>query len=116
MQYLRYVAHAFTRNSALLRTGNAVGSDIISFLPASAELMLAALIIAAPLSLLFGLASAAGRRGAAVLRLSAIVFASRPSFALSVRSCCSSHRGFYRLPAGGQTSNFNAPTGPTGFR
>jgi len=116
VQYLRYVAHAFTGNLGVsLRTGNPVGSDIISFLPASAELMLAALIIAAPLALLFGLASAARWRGAAVLRLGAIVFASAPSFVLSVLFVLLFYSRLHWLPAGGQTSNFNAPTGPTGF-
>jgi len=116
VQYLRYVGHAFTGNlGASLRTSNPVMSDIISFLPASAELMIAALIIAAPLSLLFGLASAARWRGAAVLRLGAIVFASAPSFVLSVLFVLLFYSRLHWLPAGGQTSYFNAPTGPTGL-
>lgn len=116
VQYLRYVGHAFTGNlGSSLRTANPVRSDIGSFLPASLELMLAALVIAAPLSMLFGLASAARWRGAGVLRLGSITFASAPSFVLSVVFVLLFYSRLHWLPAGGQTSYFNAPTGPTGL-
>jgi peptide/nickel transport system permease protein len=116
VQYLRYVGHAFTGNLGIsLRTGNPVMSDVGSFLPSSLELMLAALVIAVPLSLLFGLASAARWRGAAVLRLGTMTFASAPTFVLSVLFVLLFYSRLHWLPAGGRTGYFDAPSGPTGL-
>jgi peptide/nickel transport system permease protein len=116
VQYLHYVEHAAVGNlGTSLRTGDSVISDIGTFLPASLELMLAALVIAAPLALLIGVASAAHWRGASVLRVGSIVFASAPSFVLSVLFVLLFYARLHWLPAGGRTSYLNAPSGPTGL-
>ncbi len=116
VQYLRYVGHAFTGNlGTSLLTGHPVLSDIGTFLPASLELLLAALILAVPLALLIGVASASRWRGASAIRFGSIVLASAPSFVLSVVFVVIFYSRLHWLPAGGQTSAFNAPTGPTGL-
>ena len=85
VQYVRYVRHAVTGNlGTSLRTGDPVTTDIGAFLPASLELLLAALSMAAPLALLIGVASAARWRGSSLIRVGSIIFASAPSFVLSV--------------------------------
>jgi peptide/nickel transport system permease protein len=117
VQYLRYVGHSVTGNlGTSLRTGDPVTSDIGTFLPASIELLLAALIMATPLALLIGVASAARWRGGAFLRTGSIVFASAPSFVLSVLFVLLFYSRLHWLPAGGRTSySINAPGGPTGL-
>lgn len=116
VQYVRYVEHAMTGNlGTSLSTGNSVTSDIGTFLPASVELMLAAMVIAAPLALLIGVASAARWRGSAGIRVVSIVLASAPAFVLSVLFVLLFYSRLHWLPAGGRTSYLSAPTGPTGL-
>jgi peptide/nickel transport system permease protein len=116
LQYVHYVEHAVAGNlGTSLRTGDPVLSDIGNYLPASIELMLAALAIATPLSLLFGMASAARWRGAAILRLGTVTFASAPTFVLAVLLVLLFYKRLGWLPAGGRTAYADAPSGPTGL-
>jgi peptide/nickel transport system permease protein len=116
VQYVRYVRHAVTGNlGTSLRTGDSVTTDIGAFLPASLELLLAALSMAAPLALLIGVASAARWRGSSVIRVGSIIFASAPSFVLSVLFVLLFYSHLHWLPAGGRTTDFNASSGPTGL-
>jgi peptide/nickel transport system permease protein len=116
VQYVHYIEHAMTGNlGTSLSTGNSVTSDIGTFLPASVELMLAAVLIAAPLALLIGVASAARWRGSTGIRVASIVFASAPAFILSVLFVLVLYSRLHWLPAGGRTSYFSTPTGPTGL-
>jgi len=116
VQYVHYVEHAVTGNlGTSLNTGDPVTSGIASALPASLELMLVAILIATPLALLIGFASAARWRGATIIRVSSIVFASAPAFVLSVLFVLLFYSRLHWLPAGGRTSSFTAPTGPTGL-
>jgi peptide/nickel transport system permease protein len=115
VQYLHYIEHAMSGNlGTSLNTGDPVTSDIGNFLPASLELMLAAILIATPLALLIGVASAARWKSASVIRVGSIVFASAPAFVLSVFFVILFYSRLHWLPAGGRTSSFSAPTGPTG--
>ena len=116
VQYVHYVGHAISGNlGTSLRTGDAVTTDIGTFLPASIELMLAALVIATPLALLFGVASAGRWRGAAILRLGTITFASAPTFVLAVLLVLLFYKRLGWLPPGGRSNYADAPTGPTGL-
>ncbi len=98
-----------------LRTGQPVASDIRSFLPASIELVIAALIFAVPLSILLGVTSAMRTRGSGALRTSLFVLAAAPPFLLGIAGILIFYRDLGWLPAGGRTSIAGAPTGPTGF-
>jgi peptide/nickel transport system permease protein len=116
VQYVHYIEHALAGNlGKSLDTGDPVTSDIGSFLPASVELMLAAILIATPLALLIGVASAARWRGGTGIRIGSIVFASAPAFVLSVLSVLLFYSRLHWLPAGGRTSYLSAPAGPTGL-
>jgi peptide/nickel transport system permease protein len=116
VQYVHYIDHAVAGNlGTSLNTGNPVTSDIGSFLPASLELMLAAIVIATPVALLIGVASAARWKGSTVIRVGSIVFASAPAFVLSVLFVLLFYSRLHWLPAGGRTSYLNAPSGPTGL-
>jgi len=116
LQYVHYIEHAVAGNlGTSLDTGNPVTTDIGSFVPASLELMLAAIVIATPLALLIGVASAARWRGGTVIRVGSIVFASAPAFVLSVLFVLLFYARLHWFPAGGRTSYLDAPTGPTGL-
>jgi peptide/nickel transport system permease protein len=116
VQYVHYIEHAVAGNlGTSLDTGNPVTSDIGTFLPASLELMLAAILIATPLALLIGVASAARWKGATLIRVGSIVFASAPAFVLSVLFVLLFYSRLHWLPAGGRTSDLSAPSGPTGL-
>lgn len=116
VQFLHYVANAATGNlGRSLRTGDSVISDIGTFLPASIELMLASLVLATPLALLIGVASAARWRGGTMIRMGAMIFASAPAFVLAVVFVLVFYSRLHWLPAGGRTGYANAPTGPTGL-
>jgi peptide/nickel transport system permease protein len=84
-------------------------------LPASLELLLAALAIGVPLSLLLGITSAVRSRGSGTLRGGLFVLAAAPPFLLGILGILIFYRDLGWLPAGGRTSLVDAPTGPTGL-
>jgi peptide/nickel transport system permease protein len=115
-QYVRYVGDAVGGDlQQSLRTGQPVASDIGDYLPASLELLLYALLIATPLSLLLGIASATRRRGAGLLRSGLFVLAAAPPFLLGILGILIFYRDLGWLPATGRSSLVDAPTGPTGL-
>jgi peptide/nickel transport system permease protein len=113
-QYVNYVGDALQGNlQTSLHTGQPVASDISNFLPASIELVLAALVFAVPLSLLFGISSALRARGSGVLRSSLFIAAAAPPFLLGIAGILIFYRDLHWLPASGRSSVVPLPTGPT---
>jgi peptide/nickel transport system permease protein len=116
VQYVRYVKDVATGNLQVsLRTGQAVSSDLGGALPASVELVIAALLLAVPIALLFGIGGAARSRGAGALRGSTMILAAAPPFVLGTFGILIFYKYLGWLPASGRTSIADAPTGPTGL-
>jgi peptide/nickel transport system permease protein len=115
-QYVRYVGDVATGDLQVsLRTGQPVASDLEGALPASIELVLATLLLAAPMALLFGVAGAARSRGAGGLRGAMMLLAAAPPFVLGIFGILLFYKYLGWLPASGRTSIPDAPTGPTGL-
>jgi peptide/nickel transport system permease protein len=115
-QYFHYVAGLFHGNlGRSLRTRRPVSTDIGTYLPATLELTLAALVLALGLGAALGLASAGRWRGAAVLRVLMLSGASTPAFLLALLGVLILNGDLHWLPASGDTGVQNAPTGPTGM-
>jgi peptide/nickel transport system permease protein len=116
VQYVRYVGdlvHGDLQQS--LRTRKPVASDLGTFLPATLELMAAAMLLAGVLGTLMGIATALGWRGAGVLRMVLVTGASAPVFLLALLGILLFYRELGWLPATGRSVYFDAPTGPTGL-
>jgi peptide/nickel transport system permease protein len=115
VQYADYVRHLFQGNfGQSLRTRRPVGTDLASFLPATLELAVGALILAVGLGAVLGLAATGRWRGAGLFRLVLISGASIPSFLLGLVLVFLLSGKLHWFPAVGDTSYTNAPTGPTG--
>jgi peptide/nickel transport system permease protein len=113
-QYLRYVsglAHGDLGMS--YRTRRPVGTDLRSFVPATAELSLFALAVA--LVLAAGLAFATTLRwpGAGLFRMLLFAGASTPAFLLGIAGILVFYAHLGWLPATGRSSYTDAPGGPT---
>lgn len=115
-QYIHYVSGILHGNFEVsLRTRHPVSSDIASYLPATGELALTGLFLAVVLGMAFGLLSAARFRGAGVFRLLLMSFASAPAFLLALLAVLLVSGKLHWLPSTGDTSYYNAPSGPTGM-
>jgi peptide/nickel transport system permease protein len=115
-QYFHYIAGVLHGNLGIsLRTRHPVASDLASYLPATVELSLAALFLAIVLGALLGIGSATRWRGAGVFRAVIISGASTPAFLLALLGILFFNGHLHWLPASGDTSYVNAPTGPTGM-
>jgi peptide/nickel transport system permease protein len=115
-QYIHYLSGLLHGNLEVsLRTRHPVRTDIGTFLPATMELALTAIILAVALGSVFGLVSAARFRGAGAFRLLLMSFASAPVFLLALVAILLLSGDLHWLPATGDTSYTNAPTGPTGM-
>jgi peptide/nickel transport system permease protein len=97
------------------RTRQPVTTDIATFLPATAELALFALIAALLLGTALAVATALRWRGAGVLRFALMAGASTPAFLLAIGGILIFYQLLGWLPATGRTSFTDAPTGPTGL-
>lgn len=96
-------------------TRTSVATDISKFLPVTLELVFAATIVMIVVGFLLGLATAQRWRGAGVLRFLMISGSSIPVFLTCLLCLVIFYRSLNILPATGQTSYYNAPTGPTNF-
>ena len=115
-QYFHYIRGLLSGNLGVsLRTRRPVATDIAAYLPATIELTAFALVLALLLGTLLGLASAGKWRGAGLFRLLMISGASAPSFLLALLGILLFFSHLHWLPATGDTSYTNAPTGPTGI-
>jgi peptide/nickel transport system permease protein len=116
VQFWQYLVHAVQGNlgqSTVTRTS--VAGDITKFLPVTGELIFAAMVMIVVIGVFLGLATAQGWRGAGVLRIVMISGASVPVFLASLLGMMIFYRWLNILPVTGQTSYYDAPTGPTHF-
>jgi peptide/nickel transport system permease protein len=115
-QYVRYVGQVARGNlgeSAV--THRPIRTDLSHYVSATAELVLVAFAMAVSLGLVFGIVTAQGWRGSGVLRWVMIVASSLPVFLTALLGIIFLYKKLGWLPATGDTSYQNAPTGPTGF-
>ncbi len=115
-QYVHYIdrlLHGDFGYSA--RTQRPISQDLSYALPNTAELALVALFFAFLIGLALGLSSAGRTRGSGVFRLVAVAGSSAPAFLLAIGGILLFYSKLGWLPASGQTSYDNAPTGPTGL-
>jgi peptide/nickel transport system permease protein len=97
-----------------LRTRNPVADDLRTFAPATIELALTALALAAALGVGFGLLLVRGGRLVRVLRLVLIGGASVPTFLAALLAIIVFYSGLHWLPASGRIDDtLVAPNGPT---
>ena len=115
-QYLHYVHGLLSGNlGQSLRTRRPVSTDLGAYLPATVELTVFGLFLAVFLGGLLGLASAGRWRGAGLFRFVMLSGASAPAFLLALLGILLFFNRLHWLPATGDTSYNNAPTGPTGI-
>jgi peptide/nickel transport system permease protein len=116
VQYVRYVGNLLRGNMGTsLRTRQPVTTDLGHALPATLELALAAMLIAAVLAILLGVASAARWRGAGIFRFILVAGGSVPAFLAAILGIVLFYNHLHWVPAPGRTRYLNAPTGPTGL-
>lgn len=96
-------------------TRTPVADNILEFLPVTLELVLVAGILIAVIGFFLGLATAQGWPGSGVLRVVMISGASVPVFLACLLAMLVFYRWLDILPVTGQTSFYDAPTGPTHF-
>ena len=113
IQYLDYLGRLVGGNlgtSAVTR--QPIWSNILHFLPATLELIVAALLIAAPAGIILGIASAKRWRGSGVSRGFMVTLSSFPIFLTALFGILLFYYKLHWLPATGQTSVANPPAGP----
>jgi peptide/nickel transport system permease protein len=116
VQYVRYVVDMFRGNFQMsLRTRRPVSTDLRHYLPATLELALFGLFLAAVLGAILGIVTAGRFRGAGVFRLVTLAGASTPPFLLALVGILLFYHRLGWLPATGRSSLSSPPTGPTGF-
>jgi len=116
VQYVHYVGrvlHGDFGQSAVTR--KPILTNLVTFVPATVELVLVAFALAIAFGIFFGIATAQNWRGAGGLRVVMIVASSLPVFLTALLGIIFFYQKLGWLPATGRTSITNAPTGPTGF-
>jgi peptide/nickel transport system permease protein len=111
--YLTAAAHGDFGTS--YRTRRPVSTDLATFLPATLELALYALVIALGLAMLLAFATTLRWPGARIFRAVLFVGASAPMFLLGIGGLIVFYQRLGWVPANGRSSISNAPTGPTGL-
>lgn len=115
VQYLRFLGHALTGDlGRSLRTRHAVTTDLAAFLPATAELVLAAFVLALVLAALFAVSGVLRWPGGSIGRGVLLVLATAPPFLLAIVGVVVFFGALGALPAGG-TGDFADP-GPFGVQ
>lgn len=117
VQYGNYLSDAVRGNLSMsIHTRNPVADDLRRTVPASIELMLAAMVVVVVLGLAMGLLGAASVRGATALRLVMVGGASVPSFLFGLLALVFLYSKLHLFPDGGRLSpGIVAPGGPTGL-
>ncbi len=114
VQYVKYMGAAASGSlGESLRTGQPVLSDVGSYLPQTALLAFAAMLLAISGGLVLGMLGATASRGAGVVRLVLVAGASAPSFLLALGLIYVLYLKLGWLPASGSSGLEGAPTGPT---
>lgn len=114
-QYLRFLGNLFTGDlGRSLRTRQPVTADLATYLPATAELVLTAFVIAVILAALYALSGALRWPGASIGRGVLLLLATAPPFLLALIGIIVFFGQLGWLPARG-VGNFEDP-GPTGMQ
>ena len=113
VDYLKGIAEGDLGTSA--RLAQPVTEGLGDAFPNTLELALVAMVLAVSFGTLMGVATAAGWRGAKVLRAIMVAGASAPTFLLGIAGILIFFSALDWLPASGTTSVDGAPDGPTGF-
>lgn len=111
--YLREIAHLNLQTS--LRTKNPVSTDILNTIGPTIELLIFAMLWTLLGGFLLGYLTMRGGRIAAIVRVLMVSAASVPPFLLALLFIIFLYGRLGVLPAIGQTSVANAPSGPTGI-
>jgi peptide/nickel transport system permease protein len=115
-QYLHYDQQLLKADlGTSLRTHRPVADDLKSALPATIELTVAAGLLAVLIALGIGISGALASKGSTAFRLAMIGGASLPVFLVALGGIYILYGKLNWLPASGQTSYPDAPTGPTRF-
>lgn len=115
-QYLRYLAGlAHGDLGTSYRTRRPVGTDLRSFVPATAELSLSALAAALVLAAILAVGTTLRWPGSGLFRVLLFAGASTPAFLLAIAGILVFYQQLGWLPATGRTGFSDAPTGPTGL-
>ncbi len=113
-QYVTYVSDAVRGNlGQSIRTSRSVMGDVGQFLPATLELVLAAMGLAVVLGGVLGVVAATASRGSGVLKTLFLSGASAPTFLLGFGLIYVFYLQLGWLPASGQTGLNDPPGGPT---
>lgn len=114
-QYVRFLGNLFTGDlGRSLRTRQPVTADLATYLPATAELVLTAFVIAVILAALYALSGALRWPGASIGRGVLLLLATAPPFLLALVGIIVFFGQLGWLPARG-VGNFEDP-GPTGMQ
>jgi peptide/nickel transport system permease protein len=111
-QYLRFLGNLLHGNLGIsYRTHRPVVSDLVTFLPATAELVLVSFIFALILGILFAITGALRWKGSAFYRGPLLVLATAPPFLLALGGIVLFYAQLGWLPASGRGANSSGPTG-----
>jgi peptide/nickel transport system permease protein len=115
-QFLHYL-NGLTRGNLGIsyRTRRPVSTDLVSFVPATAELSSYALVFALILAAVLAVGSTLRWPGAGVFRLLLVAGASTPAFLLAIVGILIFYQRLGWLPPTGRTSLASVPSGPTGL-
>lgn len=112
VQYVHYVWNAMHGNLGIsLRTHRPVATDIATFLPATAELVLFAFALALMLAVLFAFTGALNWYGGRLFRGILLLLACAPAFLLGLGAIVVFYSRLHWLPAFGRGSGSTSPTG-----
>jgi peptide/nickel transport system permease protein len=115
-QYFHYLGNLVQGNlGTSYRTRSPVTADLRRYLPATVELTFYGLSLAVILGAILGIAGAGRWRGSGVFRFVMLCGSSSPPFLLALLGILLFSGRLGWLPAIGQSSFANAPTGPTGL-
>jgi peptide/nickel transport system permease protein len=115
-QFVSYASGVLHGNLGMsYRTRRPVGTDLASFVPATAELSLYGLLFALILTAVLAIGSTLRWPGAGLFRLVLMAGASTPAFLLGIAGIVIFYSKLGWLPAAGRTGYASPPTGPTGL-
>jgi peptide/nickel transport system permease protein len=113
LHYLGGLAHGDLGMS--YRTRRPVGEDLLTFVPATAELAIAAIFLAIVLAVVLAVSSSLRWPGAWLIRLVLMAGASTPAFLLAIATILLFYQRLGWLPASGRTDTPGAAGGATGL-
>lgn len=115
-QFLRYLRGLLQGDLGMsYRTRRPVAEDLSTFVPATAELALTALVLAVALAVVLAFSSTLRWPGAVVVRGLLLAGASAPAFLIGIGALLLFYAKLGWLPASGRTQLTGLPPGPTGM-